>query len=185
MPLPRGVAHGLGDHADVGLAVELERRVEPVRFGASFVSQQRPAELVFQVQVRERRQDQHRDVSGPGAGLGYAFEHAVDVAGHRPAHRQDVQARRQLAGLLGSKDVAQGLAVAVGRDREGDVHDVDAHRAPAAPPASASAPGRTPPRASARRRAACRRRGRSCPARETSGARCRSPACGPGCPAIP
>ena len=121
------VAHGIGDHADVGLAVELERRVEPLRFGASFPSQQGPAELVFQVQVRERRQDEHRHVPGPGAGLGHALEHAVDVPGHGPAHRQDVQARPQLAVLLSSKDVAQGLPVAVGRDREGHVHDVDAH----------------------------------------------------------
>ena len=41
------------------------------------------------------------------------------------AHRQDVQARRQLPVLLRAQDVAQGLAVAVGRNREGHVHDVD------------------------------------------------------------
>ena len=75
---------------DVGFTIKRERRAEPLAVEPLLSLQQHPAELVLEVQVGQRRQDEDGDVIRLTFSLAHNLQHDVDVAPHRAAHRQDV-----------------------------------------------------------------------------------------------
>jgi len=119
------VADGVGNQADVRLAVERQRQVEPARFGFALPLEQRTAEFVLQVQVRDRRQHEDRDVPWTAAGFLHDAQHGIHVAVHRAAHREDVEVGADAALAPRLQDQPQRGPIALRHDGKRHVRHVD------------------------------------------------------------
>src|SRR5712692_3530256 len=86
---------------------------------------QRLAELVFDMEVRRRREDEVRHlVALVAEGVDHAHRR-VDVALGRAHHANDLEVRTQLTSLPPFEDEPQRLALTLGHRRKPHVHNVD------------------------------------------------------------
>src|SRR5256886_3389502 len=88
--------------------------------------EQRLAQLVFDVQVGRRREDEVRNVLALVAELVDDPHGRVDVALGRTHHADDLEVGPQLASLAAFEHEAQRLPLPLRHRRKADVHDVDA-----------------------------------------------------------
>ncbi len=114
----------LAHHPQVCLAVVRDGKLEPLRLGDAVAVQQRLAELVLDVQVRRRREDEVRHVFALVAQLVDHTHGRVDVAFGRAHHAYDLELWPQLAALAAFEHEAQRLPLPLRHRRETDVHHV-------------------------------------------------------------
>src|SRR5438270_6309782 len=120
------VADRIAHHPDVGLAVVGHRQLEPFRLGQAIAVEQRLAELVLDVEVRGRREDEVRHLVALEPERVDDAHRRVDVALGRPHHADDLQVGPELTALAAAEDEAQRLPFAFRDGWKADVHDVNA-----------------------------------------------------------
>ena len=125
-PAAPRVGDGLRRHADVGLAVEGHGQLEPFLGLAAFELQEGLADLVLQVEVGARGEDEEADVVGLRPHLLEDVDGDVDVARVGAAHHHDLEVRAQPALALALQDQLEGAPLGDGGRGEAHVEDVQA-----------------------------------------------------------
>src|SRR5207302_5103105 len=90
--------------------------------------QQRLAQLVLDVQVRSRGEDEVRHLVACVAERIHHAHRGVDVAPRRTHHADDLEVGPELAALATLENEAKGLALSFRNRRKSDVHDMGRYR---------------------------------------------------------
>ena len=124
-PLRSRVADGLAHHPQVGGAIEPNRQLQPLRLWDALATKQHLAELVLDVQVRCRREDEVGDLIALVAQRVDYLHGRVDVALGRAHHADHLEVRPEVPALAAIEHQAQRFSLAFRDCGEPDVHDVD------------------------------------------------------------
>src|SRR5487761_85233 len=119
------VADRLAHHPKVGRAVVRHGQLQPLGLGNAVPMQQRLAQLVLDVQVGCRGEDEVRHLVALVPKLVDDAHRGVDVALGRAHHANHLEVGPDLATLAPFENEPQGFALALGDRREADIHDVD------------------------------------------------------------
>src|SRR5450759_4110714 len=121
------VSDRLAHHAKVGVAIVRNRELQPLGLRDPFAMQQRLAQLVLDVKVGRRREDEIRNLVTLVAERVDHAHRRIDVAFGRAHHADDLEVGSQLSPLPAFEHESQRFALALRDGGKPHVHDVDAN----------------------------------------------------------